>query len=145
MPYTGLFIFGYFKEDLFCKNKFLGSTVIWNIFSQLNKMLICTHMITLSFRWLPHPEGWLSETLASASIKAANKAVHAGRFEATEGVIVQTVPYGIFTNILVTRQANKAILKIYDSHELSPLTQLIVSGIWDSNLNTHKLIKILQN
>ena len=71
-------------------------------------------MITLSlhvnlpiyqyFKRLPDPKGLLSETLPSASIKAANEAVHAGHFETTEGVTVQISalqPCGmtIFANI----------------------------------------------
>ena len=65
-------------------------------------MLVCTHVITLSlqyecvnlpiyryFKQLPDPKGPLCETLPSASIKAANEAVHAGHFETTERVTVQ--------------------------------------------------------
>ena len=41
------------------------------------------------FKWLPDPKGPLSEALPSASIKATNEVVHAGRFETTERVTVQ--------------------------------------------------------
>ena len=36
---------------------------------------------------LPDPEGTLSQTLPSATIKAANEAMHAGVFQTTEGAI----------------------------------------------------------
>ena len=46
--------------------------------------LICSFSDISSGCQLPNPKGPLS----SASIKAANEAVHAGRFETTEGVTI---------------------------------------------------------
>ena len=55
LPYSGLFskgfIFRYFEEAFSCKNKFPGPAVLFrNKFSRLNKMLVCTHVITLSLQ-----------------------------------------------------------------------------------------------
>ena len=103
-----VFIFRYFKEGLFSVKINSNVQLLFeNIFSQLNKMLVCTHMITLSlqyecinlqlyryFKRLLDPKGPLSKTLLSASIKAANEAVNAGRFETTEEMIIQISIFG---------------------------------------------------
>ena len=52
-----VFIFGYFEEAFFCKNKFLGTIFIPKYILMIKKMLVCTHVITLSLQY----EGILSQ------------------------------------------------------------------------------------
>ena len=95
-----VFIFRYFEEAFFRKNKSPGPTVFEKIFSRLNKMLVCTHLITLSlqhecvlqlcryFKRLPDQKArnpkHCPQLLMRLLMKLCMLATH--HFETTEGV-----------------------------------------------------------
>ena len=167
------FYFQIFKEAFFCENKFPGPTVIqkyilmikWNALSWLH--YLCSINAFCSFiKQLLDPEGQESETLPSVSNKDANKAVHAGcsplwnnRRSLVTIQIRQCPLNNIIIKILVTRHNNlrkylprrtrqfwNIFINMIVTHCLFLFTtELIVSAIFNSNSNTRKLIKILQN
>ena len=136
-----VFIFGYFKEAFFCENKFLGPTVLRKYIHtiKLNACLhsrdyiifaVRMHFVALSIfqtvAALKQQKEWLS------------KSVPFGTFW-TSGIT-------IFANICSGEQGNSSKYMIATRCLFLFTTELILSAIFNSNLNMHisLVIKILR-